>query len=307
MADSKSKFEALLKRLAAPARAVAWEDPPELAAGLLVDGSYRIVKLLGRGGMGEVYEAEQLSVLAGRHVALKFLRPGLAEDLASRERFEAEARTAGRLGHPNIVEVLATGALPDGRPYLCMELLEGQTLQAVLDRNGHIEEAHLLAIASALCGALGAAHAAGVVHRDLKPENVFLSTFGAGPEQVKLTDFGVAKLLHPLETRLTTTGVAVGTPHFMAPEQIRGDREIDHRADIYGLGALLYYCASGQFPFRGRTFAELSVQICTQVPAPPVGVTADFAAIIDIAMQKNPARRFVSALAFRAALAEVRG
>src|SRR4051794_1340570 len=125
MADSKSNFEALLKRLAAPVRAVAWADPPELAAGLVVDGTYRIVRLLGRGGMGEVYEAEHIASQA--RVALKFLLRGLVEDRAARERFEAEARAAGRLGHPNIIEIFATGALPDGRPYLCMELLEGQT------------------------------------------------------------------------------------------------------------------------------------------------------------------------------------
>lgn len=315
MPGSKRNFEALLKRLAAPAKPTLWVDPPALAAGLVIDGTYRIVRLLGRGGMGEVYQAEHLASRAP--VALKFLRPGLAEDRAARQRFEAEAHAAGRLGHPNIIQIFATGSLPDGRPYLAMELLEGQTLQAALNHHGRIAEGRLLSIAASLCDALVAAHAGGIVHRDLKPANVFLSVptevreaagqpSEAGSEQVKLTDFGVAKLMHQPGARLTTTGIVLGTPHFMAPEQVRGEGLVDQRADVYALGVLLYYCGSGRFPFQGRTFADLSVKICTQVPAPPEGVSADLAAIIDIAMQKEPARRFASAQALRTALLEAR-
>jgi serine/threonine-protein kinase len=324
MPDSKSKFEALLKRLAAPAQAPLWADPPPLREGLEIDGTYRIVRLLGRGGMGEVYLAEHLS--SGTQAALKCLRLGVAEDAAARQRFEAEARAAGRLGHQNIVEVFGTGALPDGRRYLAMERLEGQTLQDVVDREGRVEEPRLLAIAVSLCGALSAAHAGGIVHRDLKPANVFLSppylkgnppaaaalddAHGAPAiactEHVKLTDFGVAKLLHQPGARLTTSGIVLGTPHFMAPEQVRGEGMVDQRVDVYAMGVLLYYCGSGRFPFDGRTFAELAVNICTREPSPPEGVSADLAAIISIAMQKDPTRRFVSALAFQTALDEAR-
>lgn len=303
MADSKRDFEALLKRLSAPVQPVVWSGAPELAPGLMVEASYRIVRLLGRGGMGEVYEAEHLSSQA--RVALKCLLQGLAEEPSARARFEAEAQAVSQLRHPNIVDVFATGSLPDGRAYLCMELLEGQTLQARLEQQGPIAEPRLLQIGMSLCDALGAAHARGIVHRDLKPQNVFLVSLGVGGEQVKLTDFGVAKLLEQPGTQLTTTGLMLGTPHFMAPEQIRGERHVDARIDVYALGVLLYYCVSGKLPFEGRTFAELAVRICSEPPKPLQGVSTELAASITLAMHKEPSARFSSAEALKTALAEV--
>lgn len=305
MADSKRDFDALLKRLAAPAHTAAWQNPPQLAADSLVDGRYRVVRLLGRGGMGEVYE---VALGDGSACALKCLSLALAADRAARTRFEAEARAASSLGHRNIVRVLDSGTLSDGRPYLAMELVRGRSLGVAVHEHGALPIAGLIGIAIELCSALTAAHARGIVHRDLKPANVLLlDAPDAHGTRLKLGDFGVAKLLvQEAGTRLTTTGVTLGTPHYMAPEQVRGERTIDGRADLYALGVLLFYCATERLPFDAKSFAALAIQICSAEPpalhtlcpaAPP-----ELAALVHRALRKEPAERFPDAPAMQDAL-----
>jgi serine/threonine-protein kinase len=273
----------------------------------VVDDAYRIVRRLGRGGMGEVYQAER--VASGEHVALKCVLRELAQDDGALRRFQAEARAASGLGHPNIVDVFATGTLADGRPYLCMELLRGHSLQHELDTHGRLSEARAVELAIAVCDALQCAHAGGIVHRDLKPANVFIVPRTQAPDLVKLLDFGVAKMLAQPGARLTTTGIVLGTPHFMAPEQASGEGEIDQRVDVYALGVLLYYCVTGRLPFEGKRFVELVVQICSRVPEPPEQLcpelSLDLSDIIQTAMQKLPGRRFSSAHALKTALEQV--
>ncbi len=301
MAHSKRDFEALLKRLSAPERPIALRDSSVLAPGAVVD-SLRIERLLGRGGMAEVYLAEHLP--SGMNVALKCLLSGLELDEAARARFSAEVATLRGLRHPNIVDFFASGALPNGCPYLCMEYLKGPTLHSLLEQTGRLPESEVLSLGIALCDALDAAHAHGVIHRDLKPANVFCAQLGHG-KLFKVADFGLAKAHAAPEARITTTGVVLGTPYFMAPEQTRGERALSPRSDLYALGVVLYRCVSGRLPFEGRSFAELALQICTQEPEPPAHASPELASLIAKAMRKDPEARFASAPALRFALSEL--
>lgn len=308
MPGTRSEFEALLKRLAAPPLQT-WGDARVLGEGSLVAERYRVVRLLGQGGMGQVYEAEDTQT--GMRLALKCLLPSLFEDQEARVRFAAEAMVASRLDHPNIAKVFAASSLPDGRPYLCMELIAGHSLQRVLAAEGPLCEARLLNIADSLCDALSAAHAQGLIHRDLKPGNVILIPVPGQPEGVKLADFGISKRVQDPTAHVTTTGVVVGTPHFMSPEQVRGDRHLDGRCDLYALGVLLYCCATGVLPFEGKGFAELAMQICSATPTAPrvlrPELSPDLEAVIQTAMARDREARFQSAAMFKAALDQVLG
>lgn len=213
-----------------------------LATGDVVPGTrYRVVRQVGRGGMGCVYEVEQIEL--GRRFVLKALLPEHAarEDLEARIR--QEWRTLGRLRHPGIVEVTDAGVTDDGAPYFVMELLTGETLRAKLRRERRLEAGEAIAIAVEVLEALAAAHDLGVVHRDVKPANVFL----VGPRRIKLLDFGIAKVAVGGQT-VTARGVTLGTPRYLSPEQVRGD-PVDGRADLYAVGLLLFEMLTGRGPF----------------------------------------------------------
>jgi serine/threonine protein kinase len=200
------------------------------AIGSLIANKYRLEALLGEGGMGAVYRARH--ELMDKPVALKWLKPGLGDQLKARQRFMQEARAAARIRHPNVVDVYDVGD-QDGALFMVMQLLEGETFQDFLLRGDYalpIAIGHLL---SAMRG-VAAAHAVGITHRDIKPENIFINRDPLRPEGVvKILDFGISKLSHEPGPRLTTPGSALGTPHYMSWEQLCGDRDIDHRTDIY--------------------------------------------------------------------------
>ncbi|MGN6104281.1 MAG: protein kinase domain-containing protein [Kofleriaceae bacterium] len=251
------------------------EPGAELAAGTMV-GEYRVERLIGEGGMGRVYAATH-PVIAKR-AAIKVLHPALSVNRDAVERFIQEARSVNQIGHPNIVDIFAFGSLPDGRCYLVMELLRGESLATRLDR-GVPALAETCAVLDGVLVALEAAHEAGIVHRDLKPDNIFLVATRSGPPVVKLLDFGIAKLLGAdgSRTERTETGNLLGTPAYISPEQARG-QGVDHRTDIYALGGVAYQMLTGQLPFPANNAADMLAKqlldpppsarlVCPMVPA----------------------------------------
>jgi serine/threonine-protein kinase len=274
--------------------------------GRVINGRYEIRALLGRGGMASVYRAHDRSL--DREVALKILYPQFTADPANVERFKQEAITAARLDHPNIVPVYDVGQQAD-LIYIAMKLLRGQSLQELLDGGQTLTLRHTLAVADGVAQALDYAHGRGVVHRDIKPGNIFIERPVAGDgspgaPRAMLTDFGIAKILDTPGT--TRTGIMVGTPDYMAPEQIRGVA-VDARADVYALGLVVYRALTGQLPFRGDTQAVLMAQL-SQRPAPPSTVNSNVPAALDgvvlRALAKQPAERYPRAGGFVAALVE---
>jgi len=276
--------------------------------GQVIDGKYRVVKLLGAGGMGAVYLAEHMVI--GRKVAVKVLLGSVAGNETAVARFEREAQAAGRIGNDHILEVFDFGSLPDGSRYMVCEFLDGETLAARLTRQGRIPPEALLPIARQLLSGLAAAHQAGVVHRDLKPENVFILRHKAGlADFVKIIDFGISKF-QPLSTgegmQMTATGIVVGTPCYLSPEQARGSRDADNRSDLYAVGVILYECVTGQLPFNAENVNDLLFKIVLESPIPLRDAAPDvdpgFAQLVEIAMARDPDKRFQSAASFMAAL-----
>jgi tRNA A-37 threonylcarbamoyl transferase component Bud32 len=271
-------------------------------------GNYRIVKLLGEGGMGTVYLAVHPTI--GRKAAVKVLREHLARDPEIVARFFNEARAANAIHHAGIVEIFDSGVLPGGDAYIVMEFLDGESLAARMLR-GRMPLREAAEIARQAAGALGAAHAQGIVHRDLKPDNLFLvpDERHPGREQVKLLDFGIAKLGQGVlasESVRTRTGAVMGTPLYMSPEQCRGTREIDHRSDIYSLGVILYEMVCGQPPFFSEGFGELAHLHISAPPPPPHTLTPGLPPALEAALlralSKEPAARFASMSEFARAI-----
>jgi eukaryotic-like serine/threonine-protein kinase len=239
-----------------------------LPAGTIV-GSYRILEVVGEGGMGRVYVAEHVKL--GRRVAVKMLRDELASNPTAVSRFFAEARAVNRISHENIVEVTDFIEKPGGHNCLIMELLRGESLGRRLLRDGAMMPAIALEIAAQIASALSAVHAANIIHRDLKPDNIFIIERAGQPNFVKLLDFGVAKLVDApvaVSTHSTAQGQIIGTPEYMSPEQAAG-RLVDRRTDIYSLGIILYEMVTGTLPFRATNFGELVIKHMTVAPVRP--------------------------------------
>jgi eukaryotic-like serine/threonine-protein kinase len=243
---------------------------PEMAQGNLVAGRYRLDRHLGEGGMGSVWAATH--VVTRRSVAMKFLKPALQDKPEVRQRFLREAQAASSLRHPNVVEVLDVFDLEDRSPVMVMELLDGETLGQKLMRDERLSTEETAALILPVVAAVGSAHAAGIVHRDLKPENIFIARSGDGVE-VKVLDFGIAKLSaeHYLNqgqsVLVTEAGSMLGTPCYMAPEQI-SNVGVDHRADIWSLGVILYECLSGTRPIEGQNLAEVVARLLNEAITP---------------------------------------
>ena len=279
----------------------------ELGPGTRV-GDYLLSGAIAAGGCGTVYAARH--VVIGRSAAVKVLHHALATSPEMVERFIREARVVNLIRHPNIVDIHGFGQLEDGRPYFVMELLQGPNLRQILDRRGRLTARESLGFLEPICAALSAAHLAGVVHRDLKASNAVVTREGDRPE-VKLLDFGIAKLLRPEEgdRTLTAVGQRLGSPYAMAPEQIRGTA-IDARADIYALGVLLHQLVTGRYPFVADDPLELE-RMHLEVKSPRPSEFAPVSPAIDLliarALEKDPDRRFPTVTAFIEALRRASG
>jgi len=297
----------------------------ESLTGMVIDGKYRVGRSLGEGGMGAVYLAEHIGI--GRNVALKIVRPELLSEPTAAERFQREARAAGAIQHPNVVNVTDFGiAAVAGSDiaYLVMEQLHGQTLEDVLHERRRIPLRQVVDIVEQVASALTAAHVIGVVHRDLKPANIWLSPDDRGGFRVTLLDFGIAKLRddglvarqsvpvvpeislsnsREADNTSTQVGESIGTPAYMSPEQCVGDA-VDARSDIYSLGIVVYQLLVGELPFRGSTVELLRAHFVAEVPAftADSGIGAGVDQVVRRALSKEPDQRFQSALAFASAL-----
>src|SRR4051812_13034012 len=271
-------------------------------------GNYRAVSLLGEGGMGVVYLAEHPEI--GRKVAVKVLHRDFARDEQLLGRFLNEARAANAIRHPNIIEILDSGMLPDRTPFLVMELLEGESLASRIKSEGRMPIRESVNFIYQTASALNAAHAKGIVHRDLKPDNLFVvpDPHDENRERIKVLDFGIAKLQQsqPGDSVKTRTGTLMGTPIYMSPEQCRGTRTVDHRSDIYSLGVIFYEMLVGQPPFVSEGFGDL-VNMHLNVPPmsprarrPEIPLAVD--ALVLKMLAKNPDDRYAEMKEIQGAL-----
>lgn len=277
--------------------------------GTILDDKYRIVRLVGEGGMGAVYEGLRLS--GGPTVAIKIMHARIAREREAVRRFEREAQAAARIGSRHIVDVLDTGELPKRGRYMVMEYLEGESLSSRLKDVARLPLHAVAHIGVQLLEGLAKVHEAGIVHRDLKPANVFLVRAGDGSDFVKILDFGVCKIpTHRLERELLTkVGDVLGTPAYMAPEQIEhGPAGVDGRADLYAVGILLYRAAAGRLPHKAKDFVQLLVKLRDKKNPPLRALAPDldprFAAIVDRAVEWDRERRWQTARTFQRALVE---
>ena len=278
-----------------------------MTPGAVLAGTYEVTRLLGEGGMGSVWEARHLR-LERKKVAIKVLHGFVASDGEAVNRFQREANIASRLGHPNIIQVHDFNNLESGAPYLVLEYLEGESLNDRL-RQGPVPLPQALAFARQIGSALQAAHNEGIVHRDLKPHNVFLcpsETHGYATEQVKVLDFGISKI-QGSDTVKTQTNAILGTPQYMSPEQAKGaHRDIDHRTDVFALGAIVYEMLSGRAAFLGDSIPEVMFKVVYEEPPPLAelapGLPANVLAAVAHALVKDRDQRCESAAAFVEAL-----
>ena len=257
-------------------------------------GEYVVDRKLAEGGMGSVYSGHHPVI--GKRVAVKVLSAQCAHIPDLVRRFVEEARAVNKIGHPNIIDIFSFGTLADSRPFFVMEYLEGANLAERLEA-GNLTASETRRLLRQICGALEAAHRAGIIHRDLKPENIWVAVPAHEASFAKVLDFGIAKLLDNPAGKSTQTGAAMGTPRYMAPEQCMG-RPVDHRADIYSLGVILYEIFAGIVPFRGESFGELIYQHMSEPPEPPSRhrpMDPELERIILACLEKDPAKRPESA------------
>jgi tRNA A-37 threonylcarbamoyl transferase component Bud32 len=280
------------------------DDAPQLGelVGTTLSGRYLITRKIGQGGMGAVFEATH--TLIGKRVAVKVLLDKYARREAIVARLEQEARLAASTRHEHIIDINDFGTTEDGRTFVVMEYLEGESLAECLHREGMLPEQRILRLASQIASALAAAHSKGIVHRDVKPENVFLLKRN-DQDFVKVVDFGISKSLRTSETaaedqiRLTQTGMVLGTPLYMSPEQARGDDDLDQRIDVYAVGVIMYELATGRVPFIGTNYLSVISQVLNDEPRPPRALrpelSEEFEAIVLKALAKSKHDRYQSA------------
>jgi serine/threonine-protein kinase len=244
------------------------QNPDDPLVGRTLPGGYLILELVGIGGMGRVYRAEQTNL--GRTVAVKIIHPHLVGEENAAARFITEARAASRLNHPNSVAIIDFGKTPDGQLYLVMEFLRGRDLARVTYEDGALPFRRIVDVLRQTLAALGEAHNENIIHRDLKPENIILEPIRAGGDFVKVVDFGLAKLLvtEATQPNITSPGIVCGTPEYMSPEQARGDA-LDPRSDLYGVGVILYQLLTGRLPFEAESPTQVVLAHLTQPPKDP--------------------------------------
>jgi serine/threonine protein kinase len=280
----------------------------------LVAGKYEVVRLIGRGGMGSVWEGRHASL--GTRVAVKFIDQEYIGSREAQSRFATEARAAATIQSKHAIQILDHGVTEDGRPYIVMELLVGEPLDKRIERLGRISLQETARILGQVSRGLQRAHDAGIIHRDLKPENIYLARSPDDDDEVaKVLDFGIAKIKGPPSdlglTSSTKTGAVLGTPYYMSPEQARGLRTIDHRSDLWSLGIIAYKCVTGVLPFDGESVGDLLVTICTAPPPVPSGTMPGLPGAFDAwflrTVDRDPGKRHASAAALGEALSYAAG
>ncbi len=285
--------------------------PPSLE---LIDGKYQLVRRIGRGGMGSVWEARHVSL--GTSSAIKFIESEYADSSEARTRFDKEARAAATIQSKHAIHIYDHGVTHEGKPYIVMELLRGEPLDKRIERVGRLGLKETARILQQVCRGVARAHERGIIHRDLKPENIFLSRTDEDEDEVaKVLDFGIAKMASEQSSlgvsSSTKTGAVLGTPFYMSPEQARGLRMVDHRTDVWSVGVIAYKCVTGRLPFEGESVGDLLVKICTApLPVPSEiapGLPPTFDAWFAKALDREPSRRFASVVELAEALAFVAG
>lgn len=287
-------------------------EPPAPVQGLIAH-KYEVIRRIGQGGMGSVWEGRHVAL--GTAVAIKFIDAEHAQSNDARSRFENEAKAAATLRSKHAIQVFDYGVSQEGVPYIVMEYLEGMSLAARLRTAKKLSLLDTTRILVPVCRAIQQAHDKSIIHRDLKPENIFLVRHQDDDEEmVKVLDFGIAKVRSPHRTTdssSTEVGTIVGTPHFMPPEQARGLKTIDHRADLWAIGVLAFRCLTGRLPFEGENLADLLVKVCmAAVPVPSElepHLPKEFDAWFQRALQREPEARFQSARAMADDLARIAG
>jgi serine/threonine-protein kinase len=281
----------------------------------VVKGKYRIKARLGEGGMAVVYKAHH--ELLDELRALKVIRPDLARDTEFMGRFKNEAIMARKLNHPNAVRVDDLDIAEDGLPFIAMELVVGDTLKTLVSRVGALPVSLVLDVSLHVCEALDAAHKLGLIHRDIKPDNIVLIAQRQGPPQAKILDFGISRLRQETAGAkgLTQTGMVIGTPEYMSPEQVMGKKgdEIDGRSDLYSLGIVMYRMLTGELPFQGETTTEMFLQHLNTPPKAPhqlkpdLKIPEEVSAIVMKALEKDREKRYATGADMVAALRKARG
>jgi serine/threonine-protein kinase len=280
-------------------------EPDDLVGRVLL-GKLHVIGVLGRGGMGAVYEVEHR--LTRHRRALKVLHSRLEDSEHAVKRFLREATVAGTLKSPHVVEIYDAGQLESGAPYVLMEKLEGRTLGELLEGRTRMEAGKIARVVWEAAQGIAAAHRAGIVHRDLKPDNLFVANERDGSTRVKILDFGISKFApDAYDGELTGEGTVMGTPYYMAPEQAESAKDADGRADIYALGVILYEAVSGRRPFDDESFAALVVKIhrgeCEPLGKLVPALDPAFVEVVQRAMHRDPAQRYPTIEAFAGALA----
>jgi serine/threonine-protein kinase len=301
-ADVAAKRERAGKGGAPPLSARA--SLADMLVGTVLAERYRLVQRIGEGAMGWVFLAEHTEI--GKQFAVKVLRPSLCQLPEAVGRFRREARAATQIGSRHIVDVTDFGTTPNGAVFYVMEYLgDGEDLGRMLKRKGKVPWKRALDMVRQLCDALQAAHDADIIHRDCKPANFYRTTVDGDPDFIKVLDFGIARLVTPKDSIVTATGVIMGTPDFMAPEQAQG-KHVDHRADVYSLGASVYALLTGRPPFTGANEYDVIHKQLNEDPRPPSELVPDVPPWLDAAvlraMAKDPAARFQSMREFAAAV-----
>jgi serine/threonine-protein kinase len=287
-------------------------SPAADLVGQVVADRYHIVRKLGEGGMGQVYLAEHVKM--GRQSAIKVMNPAMVHDADAVARFNREASNASRISHPNVCAIYDFGETSEGLIYLAMEYIDGVPLSTVLEREGALPVRRAAGLCLQVAEALQAAHDLGIVHRDLKPDNVMLTRGRSGQEIVKVVDFGIAKAVtgDAGGQKVTKTGLVIGTPEFMSPEQLAGD-SVDGRSDLYSLALVLYRAITGRLPFEGDTVQETMVKRLTDEPRPLAQARPDLPfpaglqACLDQALARMPGQRYQSVAKFAHDLAGAAG
>ncbi len=279
------------------------KSPTADLVGQVVADRYAIIRKLGEGGMGAVYLGEHVKM--GRKSAIKVMNPSMANDPDAISRFNREASNASRISHPNVCQIYDFGETPEGIIYLAMEYIQGASLTDIIEREGALPAARAARILRQSADALSAAHDLGIVHRDLKPDNIMIVQGRDGADVVKVVDFGIAKAVAGEETgqKVTKTGLVVGTPEYMSPEQLSGDK-LDGRSDIYSLGLVFYRMLTGVLPFQADSAQETMIKRLTDDPMPLALARPDIAfppglqAVLDRALARQPAARYARASDF---------